>query len=174
MKLNALNAYIKDNKIQCNEHGFPMFFFPIKWQIDWTFNSGAEDPDYAAYLLPVKLTFSFNNVGARPNWQSGYIFAGSVQDEHSVTSCTYERTTSQNSIEVALTQTADTDSFSANGTLVLVADFFPDAQSQDPIAELEAITEFKGDVLTFIPLDVGNRFPDAQFTHNITMLRGDQ
>lgn len=174
MKLNAFNVYMKDNRIQCDQYGRPMGFYPIKWQIDWSFNSGAEDPDHADYYsTSALLKYALYHVGKTlPDWVHGILFQQSVSDTHTVTNCDYTidfgSIGTSDCLEITLSQHSDTHTFSGSGTLIFIADFYPYAHPADGLADVEAITEFKGDITEYIR-DY-DRFPDAQFTHNITML----
>lgn len=197
MKLNQLNILLNNNNIiKPNDYSNAICcFFPVKWKIDWMFDSGAVDLDHTdIYTRDASISFNFSNPAdsTRPFYPidtSGKIFASTVSgldQPVSIEGCRYSYSAyygSSSTIEILLEQD-DGDGngvidraaeFRASGTIILIADHYNDYYYNGGNAELnalESIVDFPGRVGTYVPDQTSTypKFPNAVWDYQITKL----
>lgn len=196
MELNKLNVCsISENKINGDVRGGTIYcFFPIKWEIEWSFDSGETGEYTDVYTRDTSIIFSFDNVrptvSPYPIDTSGKIFAKSVKyGETQLEGCVHEYFVQQGDgsyIEIELRQD-DGDgngvidskaTFKASGTVTLISDHYNDSYfnskktGQEEINALEGINEFPGTVRIILPDDGDStpKFPDAKWDYTIKRL----
>lgn len=169
MMLNRLNVWTKNGKIQYyteGRTGVPVFF-PVKWQIDWSFDS--LEPTTPSYFRAfARIEFIFNWLGYSENGGitsdlEANIFKKTLTDTHNSSRCEYELKQDLSFVSVELTSTTGEQPFTASGRIQFVADHF---HFGNLLKDMEAISDYAGTVRQTLP----SYYKNAEFTYNVTML----
>lgn len=167
--LNRLNVWTKNGNIQYypEQHNRVPVFFPIKWQIDWSFNSlEPTTPSYFSATARIEFHFVWNAVsenGGITSDLTGKIFKKTLTDTHNSSGCEYELTEDLTFLEVKLTAPTGDQPFTASGRIQFVSDHF---HFGNFLEDMEAISAYKGKVIQNLP----GYYKNAEFTYNVTML----
>lgn len=177
MVLNDLNILMQNGEVALN-NGKPCAFFPVKWRIDWSIDSG--DTSYTQSGTECALEFDFNwrysqTGGTIDAVKDGKVLKGTVTDTIFVSNCSAQLTVTDHLITLTLTQT-DAGRFSASGSIELIADHYNGVELSAPgvnvLEVLRNLQEFDGTIL-FTFSDYYGYFPDRTHTATVTMI-GEQ
>lgn len=176
MVLNDLNILTKTGNIQVDPYGRPYAFFPAKWRIVWTFNSGTPI-NGSVYTESAAINCSFrwkNPAGTHIDVvKDGKIFKKTIDAKFKTDNCSCVLSMpDNNSVRCDISQsTAGRTTYSASGEITLIADHYNGTEMAAPGIDILAnlrtsITQFNGIISTSVPT---TKYPDMIFTYNITM-----